>query len=82
MVYVGNTICYTNHGCARRIVDNKNVLLILKDKDEVTTIAGKSLNKKIEFVSALSEEEFWIELNDIEEVLRPTSVLAGIFELI
>lgn len=80
LMYVGETRWYTQHGSAKRVLQNKEVLQQLAVSPVVTSMSGSALRAMNDFVAIVHDSGFWADLLEVERILAPTSVLIGLLE--
>ena len=79
---MGETRWYTHYGCVRRLIDNQKVLKQLIDSSVFDRIKGtaKVKPKKDLFASLIKNDVFWTNLEEMEKILKPTSIIVGLLE--
>lgn len=82
LVYVGEIRWYTHHSCVKRVLHNKQVLKQLVDTTVFANIKStKTVKEKKEtFLAHIKDDTFWKKLEEVEMILKPTSVIIGILE--
>ena len=82
LVHVVETRWYTHYGCVRRIIDNRKVLKQLVDSSAFECIKGTAevKPKKELFASLIKNDVFWTKLEEMEKILKPTSIIVGLLE--